>query len=56
MYCKVCFGEHEDDIHGATLRVRQWFRDEVLKAFEVEEEFEFEFADDAEETPAAEVA
>lgn len=29
--CQVCFGQHDDEIHQATLRVRQWFRDEVLR-------------------------
>ncbi len=27
--CPVCFGEHDDDIHSATLSVRRWFRDQV---------------------------
>ena len=53
MNCKICFGEHQDDIHGATLRVRQWFRDEVLKGFEVEE---VPLDEEAEEIAAAAVA
>jgi hypothetical protein len=31
--CPVCLGQHEDDIHSATLRVRRWFRTEVTKGF-----------------------
>lgn len=51
MNCKICFGEHEEEIHSATLRVREWFRDEVLKGFEVEEEPPFPA--EAEEIAAA---
>lgn len=29
--CAVCMGQHEDEIHTATLRVRRWFRVEVTK-------------------------
>ncbi len=29
--CPVCLGQHEDEIHTATLRVRRWFRVEVTK-------------------------
>jgi hypothetical protein len=29
--CKVCYGEHSDDIHDATLRVRRWLRHEVIR-------------------------
>lgn len=29
--CPVCLGQHEDEIHTATLRVRRWFRFEVTK-------------------------
>jgi hypothetical protein len=29
--CRVCLGDHDDEIHQATLRVRQWFRHEVLR-------------------------
>lgn len=28
--CRVCLVEHDEDIHAATLRVREWFRDWVL--------------------------
>jgi hypothetical protein len=33
--CPVCFGQHEEQIHAATLSVRQWFREEVTKSFDV---------------------
>ena len=33
--CPVCFGQHEEQIHDATLSVRQWFRSEVTKSFDV---------------------
>ena len=33
--CRVCLGEHEEQIHDATLSVRQWFRGEVTKSFDV---------------------
>ncbi|GEM_PF-3059377 len=29
--CPVCLGQHEEEIHTATLRVRRWFRGEVTK-------------------------
>ncbi len=32
--CAVCLGQHEEEIHGATMRVRRWFREEVTKSFE----------------------
>jgi hypothetical protein len=31
--CPVCLGEHEEDIHTATIRVRRWFRSEVTRSF-----------------------
>ena len=31
--CPVCLGQHEEDIHIATIRVRRWFRAEVTKGF-----------------------
>ena len=31
--CPVCLGAHDDGIHGATLRVRGWFHDVVLRPF-----------------------
>jgi hypothetical protein len=33
--CRICFGQHEEQIHDATLSVRQWFRGEVTKGFDV---------------------
>jgi hypothetical protein len=33
--CRVCLGEHEEQVHDATLSVRQWFRGEVTKSFDV---------------------
>ena len=33
--CPVCLGQHEEQIHDATLNVRQWFRGEVTKSFDV---------------------
>jgi len=33
--CPVCFGQHEEQIHEATLSIRQWFRGEVTKGFDV---------------------
>jgi hypothetical protein len=35
--CRVCLGEHEDDIHSATLSVHAWYRGHVTRYF-VEEE------------------
>ncbi len=34
VYCRVCLGEHDDEIHAATLSVRLWFRDEVTRSFQ----------------------
>ena len=31
--CKICFAEHDDEIHGATLRVRAWFHRQVMQGF-----------------------
>ncbi len=36
--CSVCLGEHDDEIHAATLSVRSWFRDEVTKSFRIQPE------------------
>ena len=33
--CRVCLGQHEEQVHDATLSVRQWFRGEVTKSFDV---------------------
>jgi hypothetical protein len=27
--CKICFGPHDDEIHSATVSIRQWFREWV---------------------------
>lgn len=29
--CKICMGEHDAEIHDATLSIRAWFRHEVTK-------------------------
>jgi len=29
--CQVCLVEHDDEIHAATLSLREWFRYEVTK-------------------------
>jgi len=34
--CKFCLGEHDEDIHAATLNVHKWFRRQVIKNFEEE--------------------
>ncbi len=34
--CRVCLGEHDEDIHTATMNVREWFRCQVVKNFEEE--------------------
>jgi hypothetical protein len=31
--CPVCLGQHEEEIHSATVRVRRWFRSEVTRGF-----------------------
>lgn len=31
--CPVCLGQHEQEIHEATTRIRRWFRSEVTKGF-----------------------
>lgn len=33
--CPVCLDAHDEEIHQATLSVRQWFRGEVTKSFQV---------------------
>jgi hypothetical protein len=33
--CPICLGQHEEQIHDATVSVRQWFRGEVTKSFNV---------------------
>ena len=29
--CRVCLGEHDEEIHGATVRVHTWLRREVTR-------------------------
>ncbi|MGP8244431.1 MAG: hypothetical protein ACLQVN_07910 [Bryobacteraceae bacterium] len=29
--CRVCLGEHDEEIHRATVAVRAWYRSEVTK-------------------------
>jgi len=36
--CSVCLGDHDEEIHAATLSVRSWFRDEVTKTFRIQPE------------------
>lgn len=31
--CKVCLVPHDEEIHLATLSVRNWFRDQVTQGF-----------------------
>ena len=31
--CPVCLGQHEEEIHIATVRVHRWFRSEVTRGF-----------------------
>ena len=30
--CKVCLVEHDEEIHAATLSLRQWLREKVNRA------------------------
>ena len=30
--CPVCLGAHEEEIHGATIRIHRWFRTEVTRS------------------------
>ena len=30
--CPVCLAEHDDEIHAATVSIREWFRGEVTKS------------------------
>jgi hypothetical protein len=30
--CKVCLVEHDEEIHAATLSLRQWLREKVIRA------------------------
>ncbi|MDR3699125.1 MAG: hypothetical protein P4L56_05785 [Candidatus Sulfopaludibacter sp.] len=33
-YCKVCLLAHDEELHRATLAVREWHRWQVTKGFE----------------------
>ena len=33
--CRTCLGDHDEEIHAATISVRQWFRAEVTKSFQI---------------------
>jgi hypothetical protein len=33
--CRVCLGEHDEEIHAATLSIKSWFREEVTKSFRI---------------------
>lgn len=39
--CRVCMGEHDEDIHSATVDVHAWFRGRVTRYF-AEEDIENE--------------
>jgi hypothetical protein len=30
--CKVCLIEHDEEIHAATLSLRQWLREQVMQS------------------------
>jgi hypothetical protein len=32
--CKVCLVEHDEEIHAATLSLRQWLREKVNRALQ----------------------
>ena len=32
--CEVCYTAHDEEIHAATLRVRQWFAKQVNHKFD----------------------
>jgi len=32
--CPVCFGPHNDEIHNASVSIRNWFRADVLRRVE----------------------
>jgi hypothetical protein len=34
--CRICLGEHDEEIHAASLNVREWFRGQVVRNFEEE--------------------
>lgn len=34
--CPVCLGEHDEEIHAATVRLRTWFRETVTQYLDAE--------------------
>jgi hypothetical protein len=38
--CKVCLLEHDEEIHAATLRLREWFREKVKRNLDDQQEGE----------------
>ena len=32
--CRVCFGPHDDEIHEATVSIREWLKEEVTRYLE----------------------
>jgi len=32
--CRICLGQHEDEVHAATARVHEWFRMQVNRSFQ----------------------
>jgi hypothetical protein len=38
MECRICLGEHDEDIHAATVSVHAWWRAHVTKYFAEEME------------------
>ena len=32
--CPICFGPHNDEIHDASVSIRNWFRADVLRRME----------------------
>ena len=37
--CPVCYVEHDQEIHEATLRIRGWFHDQIRSRLDEEEFF-----------------
>ena len=35
--CKVCLVEHDEEIHAATMSIREWLRSRVLRSFNDDE-------------------
>jgi hypothetical protein len=30
VFCKVCMGAHDEEIHAATMSIHGWFREQVM--------------------------